>query len=64
MFCDETIPYVVQTDGTEFKCYVSEITRFVGILLYFAVIHAWAPNLKLKYIPNALLRTRFEKIKN
>ena len=30
LFCDETILYAAQSDGTEFKCNVSEIKRYVG----------------------------------
>ena len=69
MICDETNHYAEQADGTELKCTESEIKRYVGILLYLAVIRvptyrmAWAPNFKLTSTANALNRTRFEKIK-
>lgn len=67
--CDETNLYAVQTNGTELKCNVSEIKRYVGILLYLAVVNiptyrmAWAENFKLAAVANALPRNRFEKIK-
>lgn len=67
--CEETNLYAMQTKGIELKCTVPEIKRFVGILLYLAVVKiptyrmAWAANFKLAAVANALPRYRFEKIK-
>lgn len=67
--CEETNLYALQSNGTELKCNVFEIKRYVGILLYLAVVNiptyrmAWAENFKLAAVGNALPRNRFEKIK-
>ncbi|XP_049306580.1 piggyBac transposable element-derived protein 1-like isoform X2 [Bactrocera dorsalis] len=67
--CEETNLYAIQTKGIELKCTVPEMKRFVGILLYLAVVKiptyrmAWAANFKLAAVENALPRNRFEKIK-
>ena len=67
--CDETNIYAMQTKGIELKCTVPEMKRFVGILLYLAVVKiptyrmAWSAKFKLTAVSNALSRNRFEKIK-
>lgn len=67
--CEETNLYAMQSKGIQLKCTVPEMKRFVGILLYLAVVKiptyrmAWASNFKLAAVGNALARNRFEKIK-
>lgn len=69
LITQQTNLYGLQELGIELNCTKEEIRRYIGALLYLGVFRlpqfkmAWAQNIKLTAISEAMSRGRFEKIK-